>query len=567
MNGYKISWVRVIDFKGIEIGYYEWKDDEGLVVVGDHGEGKTNFIEAVRVLFGGPGELKKIDNPVHSGAKKYIIEAGVKGFSEEMKPFNIGKLFKVTQTQTVTGKPQLKIENLDGSGEVTNATPREIIKKFRGLYVDPHQLMTELEGYNGDRNLADRVLKNIGLDLSEFDTEEDRLAAQWSADDGEVVRNRKVLESIEIPVEGFPSKKVDVQQLWNESTAYKEFKERNQGSDTQKLVLESELKREIESITNAEENKIVLIENKEGISNLIKDFENQYKVTKTETIRIIKEILDDNDCEFIAKMVNVSGKASIVKEAVEETERSINRQKELYSEFGFKILDCNDNIKAFENKIVEIKIKIEQLQQPEEWKGLQDPTGELTPDQFITKSIQDATDSNAMFAKKEEYQKAETNLKASEISRDNTNKLRKINVENRTRAVAGADFQVNGLSVNENGVLTAKIDGRPVVTLKDLNHADKLRVLSELLMVNNAAPLKLIVIKEGYACKPEYQKIIFDMARKHGHTAIMESFVSLEDEGCLYMKDGTSSDTPPVDLEKFESSENIQEQVDGAPNW
>lgn len=573
MNGYKIIGFNIVDFKGIEVVKYDWKGNEGLVVVGDHGEGKSNVIEAINVLLEGAKALKKIDNPVHDGAKKYKIEAIFKGDGTALACYNVGDLFRITATQSPAGSQQLRIENLGENGEPIKGSVRDILKTLRGLYVDPHQLLMELEGYNGDRTIADRVLKNIGLDLSEFDIEEERLAARWSADNQEVDRNRKVLESIEIPVEGFPAEKIDTEKLWDADKAYKEFKELNQGSGTKKAVLESELQKvttSIESIKNEISHQKTEVENKkEQISNI----EKQIVVYQDRDIDEIKSVLAgykviyptyEHTIDAVKKGIECS------RNNLESMSIDIIKEKDRLQFEVVKFSDLSEKYDNLANELIEIKTKIEQLQQPEEWKGLQDPTGELTPDQFITKSIQDATAINTLFAKKEEYQKAEHNSKASEISRDNTSKLRKINFENRTKVVANADFQVNGLSVNEKGVLTAKVDGRPVVTLKDLNHADKLRVLSEILMVNNAAPLKLIVIKEGYACKPEYQKIIFDMARKHGHTAIMESFVSLEDEGCLYMKDGMSSDTPPVDLEKFESDDYLSSRVgsgDVGPDW
>lgn len=567
MEGYKIIGFNIVDFKGIELVNYDWKGNEGLVVVGDHGEGKSNVIEALNVLLEGAKALKKIDNPVHDGAKKYKIEAVFKGDGTALACYDVGSLFRITATQSTTGSQQLKIENLDESGKPIKASVRDILKTLRGLYVDPHQLMTELEGYNGDRDIADRVLKNIGLDLSEFDNEEERLSARWSADNQEVDRNRKVLESIEIPVEGFPTEKIDTEKLWNESTSYKEFKERNQGSDTQKAVLESELKNAKEALETADNDLFrskIEVEEKQGTVELVQKNSDSIK---NSCIEDLKKILNEVNSYELKTQVVVE-KINFSNSEISELRLKYDSAKESLRLATIIKIELEPKIENLELKINEVKEKIKASKEPEKWKGLQDQTGELTPDQFITKSIQDATTSNALFSKKEEYQKAELNLKASEISRDNTGKLRKINVGNRTKAVAGADFQVNGLSVNDKGVLTAKIDGRPVVTLKDLNHADTLRVLSEILMVNNTAPLKLIVIKEGYACKPEYQKIIFDMARKHGHTAIMESFVSLEDEGCLYMKDGISSDTPPVDLEVFESDENVQDSTNkSGPDW
>ncbi|MCK4815730.1 hypothetical protein KA005_08170, partial [bacterium] len=200
------------------------------------------------------------------------------------------------------------------------------------------------------------------------------------------------------------------------------------------------------------------------------------------------------------------------------------------------------------------------------WEGLQDKNEDeserLTPDRFITKSIQDAQISNTLFAKKEEYEQDERNLKTSKQSRENTTQLRNQNKEDRTQKVASFDFKVNGLSVNENGVLTAKVEGKPIVTLKDLNEADQYRVFCEILMVNNVAPLRMILFQSGYACNKDYQKIICEMARKHNHTVIIESFESLEGEGCLYMKDGISYDTPQV-----EDKESSETQVEGKPNW
>ena len=42
MNGYKAVSFKWLDFKGAELAEYEWKNDEGLVVVGEHGAGKSD---------------------------------------------------------------------------------------------------------------------------------------------------------------------------------------------------------------------------------------------------------------------------------------------------------------------------------------------------------------------------------------------------------------------------------------------------------------------------------------------------------------------------------------------
>jgi len=565
MSGYKIVGFNIIDFKGIETCQYNWKDNEGLVVVGGHGEGKSNVIEALNVLLEGAKALKKIDNPVHIGAKKYKIEADFKGSGDALACYDIGSEFRVTATQSTSGIQQLKIENLGDDGRPVKASCRDILKTLRGLYVDPHQLMIDLGEHNGDQKLAASVLKNIGLNLSEFEEKEAELAVQWSADNEEVGRNRKVIESIDIPTEGFPKQKIDVQKLWDENQAYKEFKERNQGSDTKKAVLESSLKRVSESVQFETEKLKVQNGSLEALTGLVQLASSEVFNIQTAGIQSFRGIANGSDPyqDIVDKLkYSIVDFDKKVNEAIEYHKVKLNdRQFEEKS-----VLELKQKIEKLELEVVGIKSEIEQSGKPEEWTGLKDETGELSPDQFITKSIQDAQIHNALFLKKDEYTKAEQNLKAAELSRDKTSQLRKDNNESRTKAVAGADFQVDGLSVNENGALTAKVDGRPVVTLKDLNHADKLRVLSDILMVNNDKPLKLIVIKEGYACKPEYQKIIFDQARKHGYTAIMESFTSVEDEGCLYMKDGMSSDTPPVDLGVFESEENT-EKIPGEPDW
>ena len=197
-------------------------------------------------------------------------------------------------------------------------------------------------------------------------------------------------------------------------------------------------------------------------------------------------------------------------------------------------------------ELEEVNESIKNMDKPKEWEGLKDPSGELPPDEFITKSIQEAQDINASFLKKEERQKAKHNLKASENSREKTNQLRKENKDRRKEKVANFDFKIKGLSVNEDGVLTAKVEGKYVVTLRDLNEADQIKVFCEILMVNNIAPLRMIIIQSGYACDIEYQKTIFETAREHDHTVVLESFGPVEGEGCLYMIDGNSSETPPI---------------------
>ncbi len=563
MTGYKIIGFNIVDFKGIELVNYDWKGDEGLVVVGDHGEGKSNVIEALDVLLTGAKALKKIDNPVHDGSKKYKISADFKG--DGLACFDVGNLFRITATQTTTGIQQLKIENLEG-GKPIKASVRDILKTLRGLYVDPHQLMRELETHNGDKKLAANVLKNIGLDLSEFDEKEETLAAQWSADNEEVDRNRKVLESIEIPVEGFPKEKIDIDLLWKESAQYKEYSDRVQNKESNQKLLKAEL-------LNASENYDAIVKDCKSseikineVKGLINKHQEALSIYLEDSLNYLKTVpdLDSPYLEVLERLTeSVEQYRAGYKKDIDEINKlkdSLELEKKNFSILSTKRVELDQKVK-------DALLKIEGLGKTEEWVGLKDKTGELSPDQFITDLIQKASLNNTLYLKKEEYEKAEVNLKSAEASREATNKLRNANKDARTQAVAGSDFQVDGLSINDNGVLTAKVDGRPIVTLKDLNHADKLKVLSEILMVNNAAPLKLIVVKEGYACKPEYQKIIFDQARKHGHTAIMESFTSVDDEGCLWLKDGISSDTPPVDLDVFESDKNIEEQIEGSPDW
>lgn len=569
MNTCNILGFQIDYFKGIYTCQYKWVKDEGLVVVGDHGDGKSNVIEALNVLLEGAPALKKIDNPVQDGAKKYTIVADFENKGNALACYDVGETFRITATQSVSGKQQLKIENLK-DGAPVKGTVRDILKTLRGLYVDPHQLMKDLEEYNGDRKLADRVLKNIGLDLSEFDEKEENLAAQWSAEDQEVQRFRKVIETIEVPVEGFPKVKIDTDKLWQESAAYKEFSDRSQNKENNQKLLQVELQ-------NAAENHGRATEDCKKSQALIDEIKLQIE-GGTQSIKIVKdkglsdlESMLRREIPFSILLGDLGEKVSQLKEEYGNAGLSRERSKESLKLEELKLGELNKNREDLAEKVKEVKSKIESSEKPEIWDGLKDDNENederLSPDKFITKSIQDAQISNTSFAKKEEHDTAQKNLKTSEQSRDNTNKLRKENSDARTKAVAESNFGVDGLSVNENGVLTAKVDGKPIVTLKDLNHADKLRVLSEILMVNNDKPLKLIVIQEGYACRPEYQKIIFDQARKHGYTAIMESFVPVDDEGCLWMQDGKSFDVQPADAKVFEADHNIEEKVEGAPDW
>ncbi|MCP4751965.1 MAG: hypothetical protein GY866_13810 [Proteobacteria bacterium] len=580
---FKIIELVIRDFKGIEVFEHKLNDAVPTRVCGDHGSGKTNVIEALMVLFHGAAAFKKIDDPVRHGAKKLTISATLQGTGNILQEFDLGDSLRLTLTKTSTGDPNIRIEDLD-SGKVIRSNGRTIVDKLRSHFLDPMQFLKLLDNTHGAREQAEFVAGARGLDFTPFVEKEEKLFDQYKMENGQVSRLKKLLESLDEPEEDWATVFTDPSEISAEKDKLAELKRVNEAMQQQVVAAESEVRKSVDHAVDRL--RLVRSEKKTAVFKRISFEDHTKDLNEYVAQNPLEEWEGDSEEEIERRIAELQAQLKakrelddrnkIKKDAIAEKRNKLPvlelEMKTAYRNFD----DAKDGFGNARRNVSALRKNrqfVAEINQPNKWTGTVDPEGRYLPAEYLTKLMNEVNKLNEEVRKRREFKEATENVQLAEKARDKIQEARNRNAADKASYVDTIGTGVEGLLIDENKLYVKKGYSEPV-TFNDLNHADQVRVATEILIANNKGPLKLIAVREAYACLPEYQRILCDVARENGYSIILETFVA-EGDGVVWMKEGHIVDGPDQKVVKQIGAdvpvENIvseaTEQTQNEMNW
>jgi hypothetical protein len=581
------------NFRGIEIFAYQFDNGNPLVVYGENGAGKTAIIIALYAALDKRKIPIKYDNLVGpysiEAIKKAKISLGIKG-DKGILELNGKTLEKFFVNFTITEKGNVNLSLTDAeTGEVDKSPSKEKIKNLLGLFIDPVDLVKTLEAPHGDRNLAEKLAAMVGIDFKPFTQLEESLFQEKQEENRELKRQEGEYAGSDEPQEEWATKYVDpalisaeLQRL-NEFNTKEEEKVRLIGESNKEYLLSV---RENERIDND------VVSCMDNVSLAKKDFDE-----KTEKLK---------DYEFRFENFKESSKPhgwedekSVLK--IEEEIKGLTEKAQRYRKFdqdtaeGCKNIEIgterltqakksfDEKSEAYDNKklkqstqdgIIETKKEALDnstlLNKPTEWTGEKDPEGIKTPLQFLNDKMANVEKDNKEVSDRKKHTEAEEGIELVKQSIKNIDAKRKTNQEEKSKVVAGVEFPMGGITVDENTVWYDSGDNRGKQTIIDRSEGEQMRICTNILIAGNTGPLNVIVVRQGHALSQKSQNIIFEVAAEHGYTVILETIIS-EKPGSVLIEAGNAKSVIPVKMQTVEeANESVKEEKEDSDsefNW
>jgi DNA repair exonuclease SbcCD ATPase subunit len=581
-NGH-IFQMNVQNYQGAEVIELDMSDGKPKILYGSNGSGKSSTIKALYEALGGKTfRPEKIDNPVGpystNKIKKALVKIGIEG-EPGILEFNGHSLEKFYVNFSITQKGNVSLSVTDDKeGSDPISAPREKIKNLLGLFLDPVELVKTLENPHGDRELAEKLCKMVGFDITPFGKREEELFQEKQ----EELRTLRAYEGefsmMDVPQDDWAKKYVDPAsiseelQKYNDYNTKEETKKRNINqfnTDYQQLIdanniIANEIvnsESDIVGIKHRNDTKKKELDLKRESFGKFKEENKPVEWTGTQNIEekiaaLTKELtlFREHEKAEQEKLDQINAK----KQEIDlENERVIAADKEAKEKQ--ELIEKKKTEKSEHDKLVQQKAlskeKVMDENEPVEWTGEKDPKGILTPLQFLNDKMANVETDNKQVENRKKYYEKEESIRLVKESIKTIDEKRKQNQVVKSKAIANIKekFPHPGITIdykkpfniedeeeakkNDITVWVDMEDGRGKRTINDISEGEKLLICTHILIAGNTGSLNILVVRSGNKLDEDHQKIIFDTAMKFGYSVILETIISTY-KGAFHIKDG-----------------------------
>jgi hypothetical protein len=602
-----IFYWKVKNFGGVEIVEHEFKDGKPCIIYGKNGAAKSGNIKGIyRALKGKAGYPGKIDNPVGpysiSKIKKAEITIGVESKGDyEILEVNGTKLkrFFIHFSETEKGNVSLKVtDDIAGSKAIT--APRDKIDALTGMFLDPLELVRDLEQPNGDRLLAEKLAAMVGQDLTPYALKDNELFEKQQDENRELIRLRGEFATLDVPQDDWAKEFVDP------AAVSKKLQELSS--------IHSELAQSKRDLNQVEESISEIKKESEVLSVSISDRDKKLTEERSnlETLKVEKAPVKWEGTEDIeAKIRALTEELTLFrehekkehekKEAIENKAREIERDEERLENSNKELAAKKQLLEKKETEHSEAeKLHIANTRWASEIftnYNLEPQAPEETLSEYLKRQIASTQErmtnierDNDQVKKREAYELADQGIKAVEQTVQDLKKQRKENAVDKSKAVAAVKgkFPHPGITVDfknpnldENDVITKKNDitvwvdfedGRGRRTINDISEGERLRICTYIIIAGNTGPLDIIIIRDGALIDSDSQNMIFTIAKEHGYHVILET-IETSEAGALHIVAGKveSINQPVIEMKpkvSIEDKDKVEKQEDDSEyNW
>ena len=604
LNGH-IFQLDVYNYQGAEVVELDMSDGLPKILCGPNGQGKSSTIKALYEALGGKLMLpEKVDNSVGpystKGIKKALVKIGIEGDPGilELNGKSLER-FYVNFSVTEKGSVNLSVTD-DNTGIVHKSTPREKIKNLLGLFLDPVDMVKTLEEPRGDSKLAEKLCQMVGFNPVPFQLKEEALFKERQEEYVTLKNEKGEFAKLDIPQDDWAKVYVDpasisseLQKL-NEFNAKEEEKKRaieNSNNEYQTLLRENtklgdevlEALNEASKLTEQAAEKIKQRESDE------KEFETFKEVNKPADWVDSQSIVDvENEIKKLTVKAQLyrkydqdisekSKKIDIENERISSDNKLLNDKTELHKK---KLKEKTENNIILGAKIEAVG-KVTEENKPIEWTGEKDPEGIKTPLQFLTDKMSTVERDNDQVKNAKKYYEDEEGIKLTEQSIKDIDEKRKQNQKDKAAQIAQVKekFPHPGITIDykkefdpeddsSKQDITVWVDfddGLGKRTINDISEGQKLFICTHILIAGNTGSLNILVIRSGHALDEDNQKIIFDIAKKHGYHVILETIISTF-KGAFNIKEG-NVDSVNMEGREIDSKDEPVEESEPEMNW
>lgn len=583
----------ISNFRGIETFAHTFEKGKPLIAYGENGAGKTAIILALYAALDKRKIPIKYDSLVGpysiENIKKAKVKLGIVG-DKGILELNGKTLEKFYVNFSITDKGSVNLSLTDAiTGEVDKSPSIEKIKNLLGLFIDPVDLARTLEQPHGDRNLAEKLAKMVGLDLSPYTKREDELFEEKQEENRTLKRLQGEQAGRDVPQDDWATVHIEPAVVSANLQKYNDFVKRNE----QKIRTIDQVKTELSQIN------LKNIELAEGIASAL----DEKTKAKTEFIEQNKKnVSAKNEIDLFKEQNMPNGwenSESVLK--IEEEIRELTEKAQLYRRYDQNISTSENNIKigsdreeslrksldekietyvkkenekiAHDQSLNDKKVQItkaEEDNKPEEWEGEVDPEGIKTPHQYLTEKMSTVEKNNEEVANRKKYIDGKEGVKLVEESIKDIDEKRKVNTNDKLETISRVDFPMEGITVDENTVWYDSGDGRGKQTILDRSEGEQMRVCTHILIAGNTGSLNVLVIRQGHGLDASSQHIIFEVAAEYGYSVILETIIS-EEPGAVLIEAGNAKSVIPsktsVMKEKAVDADVIESQTDPKPRF
>lgn len=571
------------NFRGIETFAHKFEKGKPLIAYGENGAGKTAIIISLYAALDKRKIPIKYDSLVGpysiENIKKAKVRLGIEGDKGilELNGKTLEK-FYVNFSETEKGTVNLSLTDAI-TGEVDKSPSREKIKNLIGLFLDPVDLANTLEEPKGDRKLAEKLAKMVGLDLQPYIDKENALFEEKQEENVTLKRLRGELSGMDVPQDDWATEKIDQKTVSDEIQLYTTHEKEN---SRRSLNIETAK----EGLKDHQLDLLKLESSKTDGDELILSGSEALKKEHAATAEVEKSITLYKDENPIVEPEKTPEEITVQIEALQKELKSANVLKEKNRNIVQKITDMHNDVvtrnklsfqsgftlegkKADLNVIIdEIKIrkekvpfleteitKVSEANMPIPWKGKRDPEGLMEVLQHLNDLMSKAETNNKQVDDRVKYFEKKEGIDLVEESIKDLDKNRKDNTDDKLFQISKVDFPMEGISVDENTVWYDSEDGRGKQTIIDRSEGEKMRVCTHILIAGNTGPLNVLVIRQGHALSKKSQHIIFEVAAEYGYTVILETVIS-DEPGAVLIEAGNAKSIIPS--KAVEDKEEVQ---------
>jgi hypothetical protein len=546
------------NFKGVEVFEHNFNDDGRLVLFGKNGEGKSSIIEGIYLALNGfKGLPFKIDNPVGPYGKKAVVDMRVKADPEATE---LGEDLFIHFGISGAGNVSLTITD-EKTGTKHTTEPREKIKKLLGMFLDPVDLKKTLDEPKGDKKLAEKLCKMVGLDLEPFVLKGTELFEQFQDENKELKRQEGQLASCDEPQEDWPIEYQDPNEITKQIQSLNDLRRGNEQRVWNIKKAEDELENAIDLEINLDM----------SLASGLKDLEEKRRVESLKSGELNQKNLDLETFKEQNKPEDWTGTPDLEKK-IQELMAELKKKKEWETkeaakleairERSFEIEKESQELATIKDRAhdaanAQVKIQYELENQQKTILAMEEKTEQVYSENimepwtgekvenvidlsaFFQSQLASFTDSNKLFDARQAYDKAKDGVESTKTSIGNIQKQRNANDHQKSLAVAGVKdkFPHPGITVDENTVWVEFDDGKGKRTINDLSEGETLLICCHILIAGNTGLLNILLVRDGSSLDSDNRKIIYDVADKYGYDVVLET-IETSEAGALHIVKG-----------------------------
>ncbi len=590
--------IRANGFSKLDIFVCKMDKEGHYIVCGDHGEGKTDAIQAFMLPLSSE-EYKTVDNPITKGKKRMEINVDLKvepgdeiTIMDHIFRANVGDNITVALVKTLASGPKLTLFNTTTGDQYNGTTTetRKIVDRFLGRFPDPHKL--DKLGSSKKRSEREEFIKIVAemsrtkeggeIDFSPFIERLEELRESHSSQKAHKKLLSDDLATMPVPQPDWATKSIEQEEVSEEIQRYNDHETENQTRSIavkdaeQKLVFQERdiltrtgQKEELINEISQDNSKLLTAKAiNQKLEKAITDYEIANPIVEHDKIEDLNLQLEElqlkiknanliKDQNEKIKLHVSTGKNKLVtgNQLDEQSEKAISEKELKLKQIVQGIAWINERV------IPPVKEEIERVtaeNQPIPWKGQTDPKELLEPLPYLNDLMSKAKNSNKQVEDRTKYESQEEKIKSTTKEMEETTVAINQVKEDERMVIESSVFPHPGIQIRrgEDNKVDVWVKDKHGVwnTYNDTNHAERIFQAVNIVTHGAGGDLKLLFVNEGYALLPYKRKQIIEAANRKGFKVMMEAFTAEDDENAIYL--GEPESTKNIVLERVDPNIN-----------